>query len=375
MHQLIVLGNGFDLACGLRSRFSDFYKTRYDDSGKWRLNEDEETAWDVILSSEKADSPWCNIEDAVAEWVAGDDVKIETISVLGLLFPDLKDDDPNPDSVQRSIEMIRQLAFPPHMVSYSISSISKTDSSKTDSSKTDSNNDGGFIFLLSELHRFEKAFADYLFDEVCRSSAYEKKSRAALEILASDKFSTAGSLPPTSVIDFNYTNVVLPRGFVAHNVHGTLVNDNIVIGIDAKGIEDGSPALPFTKTYRLLALDPIMHGSLVHPAGSFDHTSIIKFFGHSLAPADYSYFQAIFDAVDIYGSNVTLGFYYSGYKDSSGKDVPDEKLREEQYKRVTRLLETYGKTFDNKARGSNLMHKLLLEGRLYIKRIAFPTAS
>lgn len=24
MHQLIILGNGFDLACGLKSKFSDF---------------------------------------------------------------------------------------------------------------------------------------------------------------------------------------------------------------------------------------------------------------------------------------------------------------------------------------------------------------
>lgn len=113
MHQLIVLGNGFDLACGLRSRFSDFYRTRYDDSGKKFIGKGRETAWDVILSSENADSPWCNIEDAVAEWVAGDDAKIKTISDLGLFFPDLKDDDPNPDSVRRFIKMIRQLAFPP----------------------------------------------------------------------------------------------------------------------------------------------------------------------------------------------------------------------------------------------------------------------
>ena len=363
MHQLIVLGNGFDLACGLRSRFSDFYKTRFDDSGNWRLNKDEKTAWDVILSSvPEGDSLWCNIEHAIAEWVAGHDYRNKYIYDLAHYIPDPKDGDS--DSVERSVEMMRQLVFSPHRV------MGHASGSPMDKTKKY----WGFILLLSELHRFEKAFADYLFDEVSRSSAYEKKTRLALEILASDKFSTAGSLPPTSVIDFNYTNVVLPRGFVAHNVHGTLVNDNIVIGIDAKGIEDGSPALPFTKTYRLLALDPIMHGSLVHPAGSSDHTRIIKFFGHSLAPADYSYFQAIFDAVDIYGSDVTLGFYYSGYKDSSGKDVPDEKLREEQYKRVTRLLETYGKTFDNKARGSNLMHKLLLEGRLYIQRIAFPTA-
>lgn len=28
MHQLIILGNGFDLTCGLKSKFSDFYRNR-----------------------------------------------------------------------------------------------------------------------------------------------------------------------------------------------------------------------------------------------------------------------------------------------------------------------------------------------------------
>ncbi|MGL4364316.1 MAG: AbiH family protein [Bacteroidales bacterium] len=29
MEQLIILGNGFDLACNLRSRYEDFYNSRY----------------------------------------------------------------------------------------------------------------------------------------------------------------------------------------------------------------------------------------------------------------------------------------------------------------------------------------------------------
>lgn len=28
MHQLIILGNGFDLACGLKSKFSQFFDNR-----------------------------------------------------------------------------------------------------------------------------------------------------------------------------------------------------------------------------------------------------------------------------------------------------------------------------------------------------------
>ncbi|EFW89333.1 hypothetical protein [Streptococcus equinus] len=38
---------------------------------------------------------------------------------------------------------------------------------------------------------------------------------------------------------------------------------------------------------------------------------VIKFYGHSLARADYSYFQYIFDMYDLYNSDVKLIFYYS----------------------------------------------------------------
>lgn len=36
---------------------------------------------------------------------------------------------------------------------------------------------------------------------------------------------------------------------------------------------------------------------------------------------------------------------------------------------VTKLISSYGKTLDNKDYGKNLLHKLLLEGRLTLKEI------
>ena len=66
--------------------------------------------------------------------------------------------------------------------------------------------------------------------------------------------------------------------------------------------------IPFAKTVRL-----------VHPGaprryevlpGDID---LIKFFGHSLSTADYSFFQAIFDHVDLYQGEVRLVFYHRPY--------------------------------------------------------------
>ena len=46
----------------------------------------------------------------------------------------------------------------------------------------------------------------------------------------------------------------------------------------------------------------------------------IVFYGHSFAPADYSYFQSIFDYYNIYDNDITLVFYYSIY--GSGANFP-----------------------------------------------------
>lgn len=50
MHQLIVLGNGFDLSCGLKSRFSDFYNNRTNGTNSIEsIPENKRNVWDVIF--------------------------------------------------------------------------------------------------------------------------------------------------------------------------------------------------------------------------------------------------------------------------------------------------------------------------------------
>ena len=41
-------------------------------------------------------------------------------------------------------------------------------------------------------------------------------------------------------------------------------------------------------------------------------------------------------------------------------------------KRVYELINTYGNTFDNKDHGKNLLHKMLLEGRISFREIKKP---
>ena len=95
-------------------------------------------------------------------------------------------------------------------------------------------------------------------------------------------------------------------------------------------------------------------------------TDVIKFYGHSLGKADYSYFQSIFDGVDLYESKTVLVFYYP-YDDSDEEN--NESWRNGLASSINDLLVDYGATMDNKDHGQNLMHKLLLEGRLILRGV------
>ncbi|WP_154071832.1 hypothetical protein [Lactiplantibacillus plantarum] len=85
----------------------------------------------------------------------------------------------------------------------------------------------------------------------------------------------------------------------------------------------------------------------------------IIFYGHSLSQADYSYFQSIFDYYNIYSENITLIFYYSKYGNYDIKEIAKD-----QFDKVSRLLENYGKSIPDK--GKSLLPKLLLEKRVKI---------
>ena len=121
----------------------------------------------------------------------------------------------------------------------------------------------------------------------------------------------------TTVLSFNYTNpfkhsIEKSDAVCIINVHGSL-DEGIIFGIDGTKCADNPLAFPFSKTYRVITAGTDFGEGAVHAAngGQLGHeTSVVKFFGHSLGEADYAYFQAIFDSVNLYASDTKLVFYY-----------------------------------------------------------------
>lgn len=242
------------------------------------------------------------------------------------------------------------------------------------------------LFLLNELHRLESAFAEFLRKQTwgqtadeCASDkkraeiSYETSAKAKLHILLSFALQPDDRRSCTySILSFNYTgpfdissNEIGQR--VAYtNIHGLCrEGEEIIFGIDGKEKLVDEIARPFTKTYRLLSLGGPNARDVVR-----SDTRCIKFYGHSLSDADYSYFQAIFDAVHLYSSDVSLVFFYRCF------DEKDPLIhRSEMMNKVVSLLTAYGATLENTDHGKNLIHKLLLEGRLSVEEIRFDSQS
>lgn len=391
-HQLLVIGNGFDIACGLRSQFSQFFEGRVT-----KLEEAKElegdgllsfcrgnglTAWDLILAERRSvpngymGENWCDVESAIARVVRDicydSDVDLEpdfdlvtSSSISNYL------EDPNGDAHIKGKRDDSSLYIGWPIEEHDETSVRIGRYLKAGYSLDEWNRGLVLSALFLELHALETSFREYLSSALEEDVDYEEKAAELLEKLISYGLSrSADKQKETTILDFNYTRPHVPhsiRSEVADfiNVHGTL-DGEIVFGIDGTDCMDDPALIEFTKTYRLLGLKSTqLHQPVAFKSNSLARsggreTAAIKFYGHSLAEADYSYFQSVFDMVSLYDSKVRLYFFFSNYR---------RGVEEETFMRVTRLLSSYGETMENKDHGKNLMHKLLLEGRLAVVEI------
>lgn len=383
LHQLIVIGNGFDLECGLKSGFYDFFRPRFEaideiayyDESRWCASVKDAglTIWDFILHREK-DSNWCDIERAIEQVVVKPEGTARYLSwPLTLAVGQIKSSPFAPTGI--TVTSNGRLAEENTPTKYMLGNISRyTWMSKGAMASRFSEADL-LAFLREQLTVLETAFSNYLLTQTASNDDYIKRSKELYDLLYQDSLDSddLGSTW-TTVLDFNYTYPFGGAGFFMRdtdvvNIHGR-VGGEIVFGIDGKDCMSDSGAMPYTKTYRVVSMGTRVPSQVFHDGSSNadSATKYIKFYGHSLAEPDYSYFQSIFDGVNLYGGNTTLVFYYRP-KLVGGVRTGEEAARTSMVNKVAKLLYTYGTTMDNVNHGQNLMHKLLLEGRLQVQRI------
>lgn len=367
MEELYILGNGFDLYLGLKTRYSDYFKNRkiseeffekiksifknsigsynYDARTKvYTVFDYDETLLNMqivqlykdieknlfylyLMFLKKCDLNWNEVESNILPFIRDTSkiFKLKMETILG--------------NIEKN-EMYKYLLIAKVIIK-------------------DRKNLNFLDFIMEQLNLFEKDFGNYI---------------GSLELKGESKNRLINIFRTTcrkKIINFNYSiflqdlidrykDIAFSEIEIARrikpiesivNIHGDFKNP--IFGIDSLNSEEQFQN--FTKTSRILNNDTIENFELPKP----EKLGTINFFGHSLSKADYSYFQSLFDYYDIYSSNIKLNFMYSEY------DKNDlTRAKRETHNNVVKLMNNYGEKLENKDKGKNLLHKLLIENRI-----------
>jgi len=413
---IIVMGNGFDLICGLDSRYSDFAESReknfqafyldiseFLDKGiKMIASEEGMNAYyfplclnDLILSldcrlniwevyfaiknfRDKKVILWKNIEKDLLDFL--NDSRYEQLT-SSVLFTDLCREIDFTNMFGKKFGKSEFFGYTFSQLCFNlINNCTANENASHEVSKglyLEFKNKGTHDifgrFLLNELNRFEQNLCEYLFEQVNSNQYYNTNANNLVYALTEPHYDATGSSSSKNKINyflnFNYT---IPE-FKQQNKYGTNVHGYIgdklnaedaaiIIGVDQEKIHDKvSYEYIFTKTYRKLFLRPNAIAQSLPPKSEVKR---IIFYGHSLEAADYSYFRSIFDFYDIESSTIKLVFNYSIFDSNQ-----EYEISQSQYRDVYKLINDYSKN-TNKASGINLIHRLLLENRIKIKEVS-----
>ena len=398
--QLLIIGNGFDLACGLKSSYKDFFDNYFKSisSNRPKMYWDQYFKKMSYLNNNNDDYSWTDIETQIFIQLQNVEFLIDNNLINRRYYENENElieeieislDKSNSKLNLESILVTFYLIW--NVFEYYI-----TDNQLKLSTALDK--------IKEDLFKLEEHFTKYLKNEIENANrkiesnneiattiftenSYSIKSRilfaslllfhinvnhAPLSVPSIEKlqkFVNSNLLTETLdvyslsdfgivenyVLSFNYTK---PFQFPnLRNIHGNLNNWNIIFGIDYDKVNTFFSNQPtqFTKSYRIL--ENKLNSYMVIPSD----LNKILFYGHGLGEADYSYFQAIFDTVDLYHSNTQLVFFWNNFNEEDQYKI--------QVERVTNLIEKYGQTFANKDHGRNLFTKLLLENRIIFEQI------
>lgn len=373
----LIIGNGFDLYCGLKTSYYDFFNSSHDKNNyflDW-LNKFENNAqsfmnihianrlnfwndfihleatniWDFYFflisrnkNKEIREWSWCDIESKIEDSLQDENNKkckdkIRWSEVFRIINDGASQED-NIDCI-----LLAAITF------------------KINDCKLFDCIDEFYLFLLNELKKFEHEFANYIWklhqDKYGMETPCEQEYKHYSKFLI-DKLCDINNL--VSIDSFNYDHVGDDRcDNLRYNINGDLHNP--IFGIDSDIFDSGDTKFIFSKTSRRMELDMISEDS----ADNNEFSNIV-IFGSSLSSADYSYFFSVLDKIAITDltSNSKIVFAFSIY-DSSKRISISNLLR----KNISNLFEEYSKYKGNTNHPNRLLDALTTQGKVVLYEI------
>lgn len=373
---LLVLGNGFDLHCELRTRFTDYFENIFDGITKYICDKDLDSfkginTWYLLFYyafCEKSKdlyqfgSPFIEYNKNYPYWM-----DIESFIKTLLFETSIKEIDYIKINYYKELEQFftkKRLNTHDNQFSekYLISYvIFNRRGDEKDFAK----------FLYKELCEFEDGFAKYIWGEIGKLnySDYGSIVHMLKKNLVDDILKDVNvDADKVFVLTFNYTNPYYDikncEQFDVLNVHGSVQKENsVIIGYDSSDLilqsKDGRILLSKSGQKMEKHLDS---KKLPDPS----KIKVIMFYGHSLGKQDYTYFHTLFDLYDIYESDVELQFLYSQH----GKDQKEVDANRIIYiQSIYALLNNYASRSGIETEFKTLLSRLQLENRLVIRQV------
>lgn len=340
----LVIGNGYDLHCGLKSSYADFFMRDADKNNyfnKWLDEFKEKISLNAFTTEQSKEDVWVefksidelNIWDLFfyietkttnqnnkEAWLWCD---IETVMYNSLKSYDSRECNTNLFRWEHVYKAITK-KMPKEFKFWKIYVMAKVILEKRNMEKF-KNIDEFYYYILDELNQFEKEFGmfidkkRYLYSNFLLkipNTDFEKRSKMTLQELCNvDNLVSIDSFNYDDIGDENLNKIL-------HNINGNL--ENPIFGIDSNLCRASDPRFIFTKTNRRMELEMINFKCQKDIA--FDNVIV---YGHSLSSNDYSYFFPLLDKLEMtnFLSNKKIIFGFSVY----------DREKETEIKRKNRL--------------------------------------
>ncbi len=409
----LVLGNGFDLRCGLKTRYKDYFdhdgqkndkikelvdlfsmildlisnkgKDPQTDAVSWyksmsdfwaEFDEKNETAvdlsniniWDVFFymvskveSAKLGQWRWCDIETKIKESLykeeeraqnSGKENYISWDTVFAILSNGINRvqfDSKYYDNCELALFIYRK-----------------------NDNKGFPTIDAFYKYLLKQLKEFERDFGNYICTQHCEDNIVVLGNHELLKnrmmFVGNSKRAIKQLCPLENIVSidtFNYdTPDIEEKADFVHNINGDTREP--IFGIDSSCFKASDPRFIFAKIKRRLDLEAQM--KVTQKTIPFENLII---YGHSLDEADYGYFFSTLSKmrIDDTSNSSKVIFGFSIYDDSKREQIiADLSLR------ISRLFEAYSEYYVNEKRPLILLESLKEQGRVLMQEIPNDTA-
>jgi hypothetical protein len=389
--KLIVIGNGFDIHCGLKTSYPDFFRERLKSEEyqnavallkdykpdvfatqtdrvkelATNLLNSHFTIWDLFFltiahslysSDDYSDylstiKNWSDVEDLIHSSFAhyGEEHKFPRWDVCFNSLLDPSDDE------EKTTNSFRVLPYV----------LENTAGLKNELSNIKWSKNCFFEFLLNQLKDFEGFFRDFILEQTDQNTDFQNKASQLILSLGGD------NNPQTQIESFNYTKLDKYPQMI--NLHGVTGGPNYpFFGVGSQGetfemvsqgvrpfSDDFKPEEPrylFTKEARRLS--SLLSGGQSRNVDSILTEAVI--YGHSLDAQDYPYFFQLFNALQLTNkkAKTKITFAYSLFGSS-----PRDQIIEEKQKAIIKMFSAYEKFISWRPENS-LFSDLEISGRL-----------